>query len=256
MMAPFAWPLGRRFCFGHPHCLGLAAGFLSLCAALIVPTTTWADGLVLEGSKLSWTAEAPSFWIGGTAQRIERVLAKTVGTDRTSQDIRTLMREMLPEAKGLDALLFHMDVTGTETKTMSSLRINVAPGSFRQLADSTDRQAVFERFAQSRLETYAQGTKVELTQHHVGVTGGREAYEGIFVFTLPSGGKVYEVRHLVAYDPGLTHLFALRADSVKFQARYDDLKAILKSLKYVFGGGKLPWKLSCRLDGLAATLRF
>jgi hypothetical protein len=71
---------------------------------------------------------------------MEHVLAKTVGSDRTSEDIRKLLSLMLPEAKQLDALLFHMDTTGTETDTLSSLRVSViSQGGLDRFTDDSSR---------------------------------------------------------------------------------------------------------------------
>jgi hypothetical protein len=230
---------------------------LILLASLIVPATTWARGLVVEGSQLPWTAEFPGFWIGGTADSMEHVLTKTVGADRTGEDIRKLLSLMLPEAKQLDALLFHMDTSGTETDTMSSLRVSViSQGGFDRFTDDSFRGAVMEKLGQDRLNAYPPGAKVEVVQHRVGATAGRQAYEGIFAVTLTGGGKVYEVLHFVAYDTGLTHRFALRADSAKFQARYADLEAILKSLRYVVEGAQVPWRAELPSGWTGGNARF
>jgi hypothetical protein len=241
----------------HPRSIFVVVGLLALMAALIVPATTWARGLVVEGSQLPWTAEFPGFWFGGTTHSMEHVLTKTVGADRTSEDMRKLLSLMLPEAKQLDALLFHMDTTGTETDTLSSLRVSViSRGGFDRFTDDSVRGAVMEELAQDRLNAYAPGAKVEVVQHRVGATAGRQAYEGTFAVTLPSGGKVYEVLHLVAYDTGLTHRFALKADSAKFQARYADLEAILKSLRYVVEGAQVPWRAELPSGWTGGNARF
>jgi hypothetical protein len=188
---------------------------------------------------------------------MENVLTKTVGADRTSEDIRKLLSLMLPEAKHLDALLFHMDASGTETDTTSSLRVSViSHGRFDRFTDDSFRGAVMEELAQDRLNAYPPGANVEVVQHRVGATAGRQAYEGIFAVTLPGGGKVYEVLHFVAYDTGLTHKFALRADSAKFQARYADLEAILKSLRYVVEGAQVPWRAELPSGWTGGNARF
>lgn len=223
------------------HRTWVVASFLVLCLGLLGPNAALANNLVIEGSKLPWTAEFPGYWFGGTAESMERVLARTSGADWTDQTLKMLIREMLPEAKSLDAIFFHMDATGMKTETVSSLRVNVI-SSIERLPEESGRKAIWKSYGQRLTTEYPEESKVAEKGDRIAITAGREAYEGTFLITLPDGVMMYEVVHVVAYDPGLMHIFSLRTESPKFRARYADLETILKSLKYLIRGKKLPWR--------------
>ena len=168
------------------HRTWVVANLLVLCLGLLGPNAALADNLVIEGSKLPWTAEFPGYWFGGTAESMERVLARTSGADWTDQTLKVLIREMLPEAKSLDAIFFHMDVTGMKTETVSSLRVNVIT-SIEQLPEESGRKAIWKSYGQRLTTEYPEESKVAEKGDRIAITAGREAYEGTFLITRIKG---------------------------------------------------------------------
>jgi hypothetical protein len=203
---------------------------LILYAGILLAVSTRADVLV-EGRKLPWTARIPSGWIGGTAEKIEKILADGA-TDPGASRLNEILRPMLPEAKAVDALFYHLDVQGTGTKTLSSLRINVVALDLETFSDEAQRKAFWSSFGKQLAKDFAEGATIEMTQDRSGTTAARKAYRGTFLSTLPAGGKVYTVLHVIAYAPGKMHVFRLRADSEKFPERLPEFDKILESLKY------------------------
>lgn len=209
--------------------IGVGPKLLVLCLGLLVAGSARAD-LVVEGRKLPWTATIPSGWVGGTAEKIEEILAKG-GTDSGKRKLDEILRHMVAESKKLDAIFFHLDAE-TETKTLSSLRVNVIALNLESLADEVSRESFWSAYAELVAKDFPAGAKVEVARDRSATTGGRKAYEATFVATLPGKGKVYTVLHVVAYTAGQTHIFRLQADSQKFPARFAELEKILSSLKY------------------------
>jgi hypothetical protein len=207
-----------------------ASLLLIACGALIVAKSVPAD-IVVEGRKLPWTATIPSGWVGGTAEKIEKILAEG-GTDSGKKKLDEILRPMLAEAKEVDALFYHLDVQGTGTKTLSSLRINVVGLDLEPFSGEKHRTDFWNSFAKQLTKDFPAGAKLEVTRDRSGTTGGRKAYQGTFLATLPAGGKVYTVLHVIAYAPGKAHVWRLRADSEKFPDRVKELEAIVNSLKY------------------------
>lgn len=233
----------------------LVASILVCCSGVLDLNITLAESLKIEGRKLPWTAEFPGFWWGGTVESIERVLTRTTGADWADQTLKLLMRELLPEAKSLDAFFIHGDVTGMATKTVSSLRIN-ATACIEQFSKESVRKAVWKSYGQNLAKDYPEGSKVALKGDRVTTTGGREAYEATFLITLPDGIMMYEVLHLITYDPGLMHVFLLKAESPKFRIRYVDLETILNSLQYWIRGRELPWRAVLPVGWLGGNEQF
>ena len=208
----------------------LTAKLVVLCTGLLIASAARAD-VVVKGSKLPWTATIPDDWVGGTAEDIERILVEG-GTSSGERILDEILRQILAEAKGLDAFFVHLDVSADDTKTISMLRVNVAPTNIQPLAEEARRKSFWAGYAKLLAKDFPEGSKVEVTQDRSTMTGGREAYEATFLTTLPDGGKVYAVVHVVAYAPGQTHVFSLKADAGKFRARFAEFKKILDSLNY------------------------
>ncbi|MEY2560954.1 MAG: hypothetical protein QOG51_1369 [Verrucomicrobiota bacterium] len=197
--------------------------------ALLMANVAGAD-VTVEGRKLPWTATIPSGWVGGTYEKIEKILAEG-GTDSGKKKLDEILRPMLREAKEIDALFYHLDVQGTGTKTLSSLRINVVPLDLAPFAEEGARTVFWNSFAKQLQGDFPDG-KIEVTRSRSGTAGERKAYQGTFLATLPAGGKVYTVVLVIAYAPGKAHVWRLRADSEKFPDRVKELEAIVNSLKY------------------------
>lgn len=214
---------GRRTSFMKTSLLLIA------CGALIAAGSVRGD-VTVEGRKLPWTATIPSGWVGGTYEKIEKILAEG-GTDSGKQSLDKILRPMLPEAKEVDALFYQLDVQGTGTKTVSSLWINVFPLDVAPFAEEKARTDLWNSFAKQVQKDFPDG-KIELTRDRSGTAGGRKAYQGTFLATLPGGGKVYTVVLVIAYAPGKAHVWRLRADSEKYPERVKELEAIVNSLKY------------------------
>jgi hypothetical protein len=206
------------------------AKFVVFCAGFLMAASAKAD-VVVEGRKLPWTATIPSGWVGGTTEKIEQILADG-GSSSGKRNLDKILRDMLAPSKNLDVLFYHLDMTGVETRTLSSLRVQVAALDLEAESDSTRRQAFWNAYAKQLEKDFPEGTTIEVTNDRSGMSGGRKAYEATFVATLSGGGKVYTVMHLVVYGPGKTHMFELKADSRKFRARFAELEKILDSLKY------------------------
>jgi hypothetical protein len=204
---------------------------LVFCAGFLMPASAMAD-VIVEGSKLPWTATIPSGWVGGTAKKIEEILAGGGSNPDGKRLLDKILRQMLVESKNLDAFFSHLDVTGLETQTLSSLRVNVAALNVESYSDATVRKIMWDEYAKQMEKDFPEGATVEVTNDRSGMTGGRKAYEATFVVTLSGGGKVYTVMHLVAYAPDKTHIFQLKVDRRKFRARFAELEKILDSLKY------------------------
>lgn len=202
---------------------------LFACGVLIAAGSVRGD-VTVEGRKLPWTATIPSGWVGGTYEKIEKILAEG-GTDSGKQSLDKILRPMLREAKEGDALFYHLDVQGTATKTLSSLWINVVALDLAPFAEEKARTDFWNSFAK-QVQKDLPEAKVEVTRDRSGTTGGRKAYQATFVATLPAGGKVYYVLHVIAYAPGKAHVWRLRADSEKYPERVKELEAIVNSLKY------------------------
>jgi hypothetical protein len=203
---------------------------LVFCTGFLMAASAETD-VVVNGSKLPWTARIPSGWVGGTAEKIEQILANGE-SDSASRTLDVLLRQLLPESKHLDVFFCHLDLTGIETQTLSSLRVNVLALNLEPFADATNRKDLWNAFAKQWEKDFPEGATVEMMNDRAGMTGGRKAYEATFVATLPGGGKVYKVLHLVVYAPGKTHIFQLVADSRKFRARFAEFEKILASLNY------------------------
>lgn len=207
-----------------------ASLFLIACGALMIASSATAD-VTVEGRKLPWRATIPSGWVGGTYEKIEKILAEG-GTDSGKKNLDDILRPMLAEAKEVDALFYHLDVQGTGTKTLSSLRINVVGLDLEPFSGEKHRTDFWNNFAKQLRKDFPEGATVEVTRDRSGTTGGRKAYQGTFLTTLPAGGKVYTVLHVIAYAPGKAHVWRLRADSEKFPDRVKELETIVDSLKY------------------------
>lgn len=202
---------------------------LFACGALIAASSVRGDFTVV-GRKLPWTATIPSGWVGGTYEKIEKILTEG-GTDPSMKKLDEILRPALREAKEIDAFFYHLDVQGTGTKTVSSLRINVVPLDLAPFAEDGARTVFWNSFAKQLQEDFPDG-KIEVTRKRSGMVGGRKAYQATFLATLPAGGKVYTVVLVVAYAPGKAHVWRLRADSEKYPERDKELDAIVNSLKY------------------------
>jgi hypothetical protein len=203
---------------------------LIACGAVIAASSVRGDFTVV-GRKLPWTATIPSGWVGGTYEKIEKILAEGA-TDPSMKKLDEILRPALREAKEIDAFFYHLDVQGSGTKTVSSLRINVVATDLEIFAVEKDRTDFWNNFAKQVAKDFPEGAKVELTRDRSGTAGGRKAYQGTFLATLPAGGKVYYVVLVIAHPPGKAHVWRLRADSEKYPERVKELEAIVNSLKY------------------------
>ena len=178
------------------------------------------------------------------SRKIEKILAEG-GTDSGKKKLDEILRPMLPEAKEVDALFYHLDVQGTGTKTLSSLRINVVGLDLETFADEKHRTDFWNSFAKQLPKDFPEGATVEVTRDRSGTTGGRKAYQGTFLTTLPAGGKVYTVLHVIAYAPGKAHVWRLRADSENFPTASRNWKRL-----------STRWKCAPnKLGGISARLR-
>lgn len=207
----------------------IAAKFVVLFAGLLVAGSARAD-VVVKGRKLPWTATIPGGWVGGTAEDIERILAKAGTNSAAKGGLDEILGQMLAESKRLDAFFLDLDVTGADK--LSMLRVNLLQLDLEPFAEEAHRKSFWAEYAQALAKHVSDGSKVEVTRDRSTMTGGRKAYEATFVTTLPNGGKVYTVVHMVAYAAGHAHVFSLEADGRKFRARFADLERILGSLSY------------------------
>ena len=157
---------------------------------------------------------------------IEKVLAGT-----TNETLRTIMSEMLLDAKGLDLYFTHLDVTGVTSGTVSSLRVNTVKLGMA-LADKEARNTLWQAFMQNLQKGYPPGSTTTLGGDAVTMTGGRPAYEVTFRAEQPNGSAVCMLMHLVDLPDGTQHLFTLKSDSKKMPARERDVRQLLGSVRY------------------------
>lgn len=184
------------------------------------------DELDVIGDKLAWTGKLPIGWIGGTAKQMEYIIVKT-----DDADIRQMLQKMLREAQVLDVYFVHLDVTGTKTRTLSSIRVNVIRKDF-QLSDVTRRKEMWQAFAHLEQLDAEDGAVTVVAADRATSTGYHQAYEATFKTTEPGGGIVYKVMHLVELEGGIFHIFMLRSDGMKFKARLKDFHSLLASVRY------------------------
>ena len=148
---------------------------LIACGALIAASSARAD-VTVEGRKLPWTATIPSGWVGGTYEKIEKILAEG-GTDSGKQSLDKILRPMLKEAKEGDALFYHLDVQGTATKTLSSLWINVVPLDLAPLTEEKARTDFWNTFAK-QVQKDLPEAKIEVTRDRGGHDGRTQGVSG------------------------------------------------------------------------------
>jgi hypothetical protein len=187
--------------------------------------------IIVHGTRLPWSATIPRGWIGGTATKIESILAKPP-RDAVDKRLAGILNTILPEAKKLDALFYGFDLEGIKTKTPSRIRVNVTSVEVESFADEKQRKPFWEAMSKSIAQEYSKDVTVEQTNDRVATTGGHKAYEATFVATQPDGAKAYTVVHLVAYSAAQTQLFILNADGTKFRDCLADFEAILGSVNY------------------------
>jgi hypothetical protein len=183
--------------------------------------------LRVGGGKLQWSGQLVSGWVGGHAAQIERIM---VATD--NEMLRTIFREMLLDAQKLDAYFVHTDVTGTTTKTLTSLRINVLRLE-SDLADQETQRAVWQSYAGRLNDDGPPGSQTTVESDEASETGGLPAYTAVFRTNQRDGGVVYTILYLVSRGGGAMHMFQMKADAKKFRARFAELSELLRSVRYM-----------------------
>ncbi len=178
---------------------------------------------VVQGRKLSWELTAPDGWIGGNYYQIENV-----ERDLESQNIRQLLNEMKEEAKVLDAYLINTNVQGASPRILTSIRINVTIA----VGSGADFSSLWNNLAYSFQSDHPSGSITRLHDTRSTITGGYNAKEAKYKTTLPGGGVIYEVVHVVLLGTDKGHLFKLKVNSAHYQVRYQEFVRMMKSLEY------------------------
>lgn len=208
-------------------CVGGTILFLAAYVLFSVNSIIFAaDELDVIGDKLAWTGKLPNSWIGGTAKQMEDIIVKT-----DNADLRQILQELLLDVQVLDVYFVHLDVTGITTRTLSSIRVNVIRKDF-QLSDVTRRKAMWQAFAHLEQLDAGDGAVTVVVADRATSTGYHPAHEATFKTTEPGGGIVYKVMHLVELEGGISHIFMLRSDGMKFKARLKDFHSLLASVRY------------------------
>jgi len=199
-----------------------------IVATCVVTNAFSADDIVVVGRKTSWDGRLASGWIGGNSSQIETIIAST-----TNVTLRQIMREMLLDAQALDVYFTHLDVTGTTSQTLSTIRVNTIPSDF-QLGNMAQakRRAFWQSYAKLLEADGGPGSSTSLVEDGEMSTGGYTAFQAVFETILPGGGKMFKVTHIVAINSNLTHMFELKADTQKIRARYEEFQNLLMSVRY------------------------
>lgn len=206
----------------HPVVMVL---FLFLLVGGTQPVSAF-DDITVVGRKLSWKGHLATGWVGGNSNQMEAIIAKT--NNATLQEI---MREMLLDAQRLDVYFTHLDVTGIDTGTLSTIRANIIEGDF-MLSEPGARDAFWSAYGDILEDEAGPGAVTSFASDRLSMTGGYTAFEATFETSLPGGGVVYKVMHLVDVGESLYHIFELKADSVKFRARKEEFENLLISVRY------------------------
>ena len=174
--------------------------------------------------------------MGGSAKEIETIIEDA---DRkldlkypgTSRDLRFIMKEMLLDAKVLDVYFIHMDISGHNTKTLSSIRVNKIYGDFK-FSSEARRKMLWQSFARLEQEEAAKGSVTVVAADRSTTTAYHPAYEVTFKTTEPGGSVVYKVLHFVELEAGEYHMFQLKCDGNLLKARLIDFHSLLASVRY------------------------
>jgi hypothetical protein len=205
-----------------------AAGYGAFMAMLAIrPLHAAGEPQRISGGKLKWQAQLPGTWWGGSAAAIERVMRTT-----SSEQLRDIMRKMLPQAKNLDAYFINPDVTGTTSQALSSIEANVLNLRQIDLSDLDTRKELWKQMSEKLAKDGPEGTQTALQGEGNTTTGGAAAYSAVFINKVREGGSYNEQVHLVDRSQGQWHYLKLKADANKYRARAQEFNQMLGSIKY------------------------
>ena len=177
---------------------------------------------VVQGRKLSWTMTAVAGWIGGNYEQIEKIAHGS-----SNATARKLSQAMLRQAVNLDAYLINLDAKGIATRTLTSLRINVAGGF-----SASDLNRTWSGYADLILRDHPAGSTSRVVSRKSLTVGGYEAHEGLIEVVRPGNRKLYQAMCIVMISGAKSHLFRLQADETKFKKAHVDFRRMLDSVKY------------------------
>lgn len=190
------------------------------------------------GRRLSWRMSVPDGWIGGSYDQLITLMESS-----QSENLRRFYETFIPEVRGRDAALFHLpdlqsmgnDPSSLTTSTMTAIRIDVIPFSgenYELLREESGRRLMFRSYADTLQSEVPPGASVTLIETRHFLVDGCDAYEATFRNDLRPSGSYYTVLLFVLVREGAVHNFTLEVDSSRFSARRNELRGMLRTLRY------------------------
>lgn len=138
-------------------------------------------------------------WIGGSYEQIEKIARGS-----SNATARKLSQAMLRQAVNLDAYLINLGASGTATRTLTSLRANVAGGF-----SAVELSKTWSAYADLILKEHRAGSRSRVVSSKSLTVGGHEAREGLIEVVRPGNRKVYQAMCIVMISGTKSHLFRL-----------------------------------------------